>query len=480
MNSLAPGAALSLHFVGAWRSAAAAMEIRNPYTGDVIGRVACATPDDARAAVQSAAAGLEEIAAMSTAARAAMLDRAANLLAARREDFAQMITAEIGKPIRSADREVARAINTLRLSAEETVRLNGETIAFDSFPGGEGRSGCYKYEPVGVIIAITPFNDPLNLICHKIGPALAAGNSVVVKPAEQAPLTAVMLVTLLLEAGAPRRAVNLLTGYGADFGAVLTSHPDVALISFTGGAKVGDAICRNAGIKRIAMELGANGPVIVAQDADLEKAALSCVAGAFSAAGQNCVSVQRIFIHESVYAAFRRRFIEETNRLRVGDPSSPETDVGPMIEEAQAERIVQWTREAERQGATVLAGGTRRGALMQPTVLENLAVDARLFCDEAFGPVVGLFRFTDLDQAIERANAAEYAIHAAIFTESLRTAERAIKRLKAAGVMVNDSTDYRLDAMPFGGYGRGNMGREGVRFAIREMSQTKVVCYHAA
>lgn len=470
----------SLLIGGRWEAAAEAMPVVNPWSDEQLGQVACATVEHVDRAVASAKSGGDAMRDLSTAERARILQGAASSLEAEAERFAVAITAETGKPIRSARREVARAVNTLRLSAEEATRLAGETIAFDSFPGGEARSGYYIHEPLGVIAAITPFNDPLNLVCHKLGPALGAGNAVVLKPAEQAPLVAIMLARLLIAAGLPAGALNLLTGRGRDFGDALCGHPDVAMVSFTGGASVGEAICRAAGIKRLAMELGGNGPVIVMEDADIGRAAAACAEGAFGAAGQNCIGVQRIYVHEAAHDAFRDALIDAVRALHVGDPMDPATDVGPMISVHQAERIVAWSQEAVNQGATLLAGGERTGSLVLPTLLADVADDARVACHEVFGPVVSLFRFADLDEAIDAANRADYAIHAAIFTESLRHARHAARRLRSAGVMINDSTDYRLDAMPFGGSGRGNMGREGVRFAMREMSQTKVICFHDA
>lgn len=468
----------SLHIAGTWRAGAADMAVENPYDGTLIAHVACASPEDVVDAIASATRGAQAMAALSSGERAAILHRAADALAADAARFAAAITADTGKIIRAATREVARAVNTLRLSAEEATRLAGETIAFDSFPGGEARHGFYVHEPVGVIAAITPFNDPLNLACHKIGPAFAAGNSVILKPADQAPIAAIMLVELLLAAGLPPEALNLLTGRGSDFGPVLVASDEVAMVSFTGGARTGEAITRVAGIKRIAMELGANSAVIVAADADLAKAADACVSGAFWAAGQNCIGVQRIFVHEAVYADFRERMVAATQAMIVGDPMDPATDIGPMIALAEAERMARWTDEAIAGGARVCVGGRRDGAIFHPTIFEHAPADARIVREEAFGPIVSLFPYRDLDDAIAAANAVDYAIHAAIFTENLRDAHRAARRLQAAGVMVNDSTDYRLDAMPFGGARRGNMGREGVRFAVREMSRTKVVCFH--
>lgn len=390
MMHVAFDAGHSLLIGGRWEAADATMAVINPWSGEALGAVACAGVSHVERAVASALRGAEAMRALSTGERSRILHKAATALEGETERFAAAITAETGKPIRSARREVLRAVNTLRLSAEESVRLAGETIAFDSFPGGEARSGYYVYEPVGVIAAITPFNDPLNLVCHKLGPAFAAGNAVVLKPAEQAPLVAIMLARLLLAAGLPEEALCLLTGRGVDFGDALTGHADVAMVSFTGGARVGEAICRAAGIKRLAMELGGNGPVIVMDDANVEKAASACVAGAFGAAGQNCIGVQRLYVHDAVFDAFQDALLAALATLRVGDPMDPETDVGPMIGAAEAERIIAWTVEAVSRGATLLAGGERAGTLVRPTVLANVPGDASIACHEAFGPVASL------------------------------------------------------------------------------------------
>ena len=468
----------SLLIGGAWRDGADSMPVTNPFTGSTVAQVACANADDVRQAVASAVGGAARMRGLTTERRAAILHRAADALAARAREFAESITVESGKPITASTRETARAVNTLRLSAEEASRLNGETIAFDSFDGGAMREGYYRYEPVGVVVAITPFNDPLNLACHKLGPAIAAGNSVILKPADQAPLTALMLVQLLLDAGLPADAIAVLTGRGADFGPALVSARDVAMVSFTGGPKVGQEIARTAGVKRISMELGGNGAVIVAADADLEKAATACASGAFWASGQNCIGVQRIFVHAAVYDSFRELMIARCRALVAGDPTSPATDVGPLISNCDAERMAAWTAEAVAAGARVCCGGTRDGALFQPTILENAPDHVHAVSEEAFGPIVTLIRYETLDAAVAAANRADHTIHAAIFTRDIGQARHAAHHLRAGGVMINDSTDYRLDAMPFGGAGQGNMGREGVRFAMREMAQTKVVCFN--
>jgi glyceraldehyde-3-phosphate dehydrogenase (NADP+) len=466
----------SLLIAGEWQGSGISMPVRNPFSGEIIDNVACATEAHVSGAIASGSRGAKCMAAMPAYKRSAILARASQLLSQDAERFAAMICAEAGKPIATARKEVARAVNTLSLSAEEAGRLTGETIAFDSFPGGEERSGYYIYEPLGLIVAITPFNDPLNLICHKLGPAFAAGNSVILKPAEQTPLVATMLGKLLLQAGLPADALNILTGYGADFGPALVAHPQVAMISFTGGHRTGETIARAAGLKKIAMELGANSPVIVTPDCDLADAANACAEGAFGASGQNCIGVQRIFVHSSIMTGFEEQLVAQAKAKRTGDPSTPETDIGPLIDKRATDRLDALVADAVELGAEMLCGRRIGPTQFEPIVLRNIPEGGRISKEEAFGPVVCLYPYTDLDHAIERANESDFAIHAAIFTNDISTAHLASRKLRAAGVMINDSTDYRLDAMPFGGAKRGNLGREGVGFAAREMSQSKVIC----
>jgi acyl-CoA reductase-like NAD-dependent aldehyde dehydrogenase len=461
---------------GAWLGAPTDMPITNPWNGEEIARVPCATYADLQHALAAARRGRTRMAALSTGERAAILRRAAAALREHHEEMARLLSRESGKPIRGARREVARCIHTLELSAEEATRLAGETIAFDSFEGGGVRSGWYHHEPLGIVVAITPFNDPLNLVAHKLGPALAGGNAVILKPSAQAPLAALRLARMLVDAGLPDGALAVLTGRGAELGDALVANPDVAVVSFTGGDATGARIAAAAGAKKLLMELGSNSPVIVMPSADVARAAVATVAGAFSAAGQNCIGVQRVFVERGVYAAFRDAVVAATGRLRVGDPSDEYTEVGPLINEREACRVEAWMQEAIAAGARLLCGGARRGALLEPVVLEDVPPHCSIVCREVFGPVLSLFPVDTLDEAIERANAAESIIHAAIFTRDIDEAMCASHELRAGGVMINDSTDYRLDAMPFGAAGRGGLGREGVRFALREMTQTKVVC----
>ncbi|WP_193408703.1 aldehyde dehydrogenase family protein [Thalassotalea crassostreae] len=461
---------------GVWQGAKRTMDITNAFDGELIQRVACADVNHVELAISSACKAFKANQNQASHERALLLKTAASKITARLEEFALTIAVETGKPIVAARKEVTRCVNTLNLSAEEATRLTGETVKFDSFSGGENRIGYYEHVPLGVIVAITPFNDPLNLAAHKLGPALAAGNSVILKPSQQAPLSALKLVEVLIESGLPTGQVNVLTGYAKDFGDQLVASKHVAMVTYTGGEASAEIIAKNAGIKKLAMELGANSPVIVMDDCDLDKAVESCVSGSYWAVGQNCIGVQRIYIEQGIYQQFKRKFIEQTERLKVGDQCLDKTDVGPMINENEAIRIENWVNEAVKNGANLLVGGKREGACYHPSALDNVAIDEKLVCQEAFGPVVSLFPFSNLEQTIAQANDVDFSIHGAIFTSNINTAMQVSKQLDVAGVMVNDSSDYRLDAMPFGGAKRGSMGREGVKFAIKEMTQTKVFC----
>lgn len=466
---------------GCWVGSDRTMPVTNPYTDELLQNVSCARPCDVIAAIDGAHRGLEANRLLSTGRRAQLLHQVAAQVLARREIFARCITSESGKPIEAARKEVDRCVNTLTLAAEEATRIVGETINFDSYSGGEQRSGYYFYEPIGIVVAITPFNDPLNLVAHKLGPAIAAGNAIILKPSEQAPLSALLLVEAFVECGLPRGVISVLTGYGGEFGGQLVSSPDVAMVTFTGGERTGQLIAQRAGVKKLAMELGANSPVIVSDQSQLAAAVEACVSGAFWASGQNCLGVQRIFIHASCYAEFAEDFEARVSNLCVGDPQNSETDIGPLISTADVERVHSWVELAEKQGAVILCGGqSTGGGCYSPTVLDVGERHVAVTDSEVFGPVVSLHSYCELSDAIARANRPDYMIHGAIFTDNLQEAMYASKALDCAGVLINDSTDYRLDAMPFGGAKRGAMGREGVKYAIREMIQTKTVCMNLA
>ena len=452
------------------------IEVRNPFDGALVGSVPAAGPADVRAAIDAAERSQKED--LPLHARCDVLLRAADRVEAEQKEHAWTIAREGSKTIREARREPIRVARLLRLAAEEGRRLSGETLPFESRPGSEKREGYYFRFPVGIVGAITPFNDPLAMAAHKVAPALAAGNSVVLKPASATPFSALLLARHLADAGLPAGRLSVVTGRGEAVGETLVTDSRIRLVSFTGGIETGERITRIAGIKKLAMELGSNSPVIVNADARLEPAVAAIADGAFTQAGQNCLGVQRVLVHEAVYDDFLGRFTAHTAGLEAGSSLDEKTDVCAMINEGQAARIESWVREAVGRGARILTGGHRHGALFWPTVLADVPEGVRLDCEEAYGPVVSLYRVRSLDEAIERANAVRYGLHAAIFTESLRDAYRAIRGLHYGAVLVNDSTDYRLDVMPFGGTKLSGIGREGVRFAMLEATETRVVCFN--
>ena len=463
---------------GEWVDRPQKMEIRDPQDSSLVDTVPQASAADMRLAIGAAVAAAETARRWPTHQRMAVLSAAADHVARAHEQFARTIAREGIKTIREARKEVTRCIETLRLSAEEARRLTGETIRFDQRPGGENRTGYTRREPVGVVGAITPFNDPLNLVAHKVGPAIAAGNTIIVKPHEATPLSALLLAQALDDAGLPAGILQVLTGLGAEVGDVLVSDPRVRMISFTGGRATGEAVMRRAGLKKISAELGSNSPVIVMPDAGLDCALEATVSGAFWAAGQNCLHVQRVLVHEQVYDYFRDHFVAAAEVYRVGDKLDEATDMGPLINEAAAQRVEQLVDEAIAAGATLLTGGERRGTFFAPTILENVPDDCTLARQEVFGPVTLLYRFRTLPEAIDQANELDYGLQAGIFTRDLSTAFTAIQELHCGGVMVNESSDYRIDAMPFGGVKGSGLGREGVPFAVEEMTELKVVCFN--
>jgi len=463
---------------GRWVDRDEKIDVLDPFDNSVIDTVPRGTKADVEIALVAAAKGFEVTKRMTVYDRAQILYKAAGIISDNLEDYATVIAREGSKTINEARKEASRCVNTLTCSAEEAKRILGETIPFDSFPGGEKRRGYYYRFPIGVVLAITPFNDPLNLVAHKLGPAIAAGNSVILKPATVTPLSAIKLVEALLEAGLPPMAIQIITGYGSEIGDPLVSDERVRMISFTGGVEAGKHIASIAGIKKIGMELGSDSPVIVWKDADLELAVESCVSGAFWAAGQNCIGVQRLLVHRDIYDEFKTKFVKRTKLYKIGDKLKEETDMGPMITETEAKRVEKWVKEAVEKGAAVLTGGKREGALFEPTVLEKVPSNVTIHYEEVFGPTVNLYPVDDLDEAIRQANSLPYGLLAAIFTSNIDVAFKAAYELDCGGVMINDSTDYRLDSMPFGGVKYSGLGREGLKFSLQEMTEPKVVCFH--
>lgn len=477
MSIYTPTKVNQMFLAGQWKNRTNVIEVRNPQDNSLISTVPAATAQDMLDAIEEAKVGREIAAAMPVHQRIEVLNRAADWIVANKEKYAVTIAREGSKTIREARKEVNRCIETLRISAEEARRINGETIPFDQMPGSENRIGYYYRFPIGLIAAITPFNDPLNLVAHKVGPAIAAGNAIIVKPADVTPLSALLLAEAFEKAGLPQKVLSVMTGYVSEIGDPLVTHPDVRMISFTGGPVAAKSIVQKAGLKKIAMELGSNSPVIVLHDADLRDAVESTVSGAFWAAGQNCLGVQRVYIEETIFEEFTDKFVTRTKEYEVGDKLLETTDMGPMISEKEAIRVENWVNEAIEKGADLLCGGERQGAFYMPTVLTNLPKDCKLANEEVFGPVVTLYRVPDLDTAIRESNRVNYGLQAGIFTRDLEKAFEAIQKLDVGGIMVNDSSDYRIDAMPFGGVKGSGLGREGIKFALQEMTEPRVVCF---
>ncbi|MDT0196497.1 aldehyde dehydrogenase family protein [Arthrobacter sp. AB6] len=448
--------------------------VRNKYDGTVLATLPQCTESDVQVELIRAASAAPAAAATPRHERGRILDTAAELLQQRAEQAAGLIVSEAGKTIRQARKEVSRAVNTLKLSAAETRRNVGEVVPFDSFAGSENRQGWFTREPLGLIAAITPYNDALNLVTHKIGPAIAGGNTVILKPSQLTPLTAIFLVDLLREAGLPADFLTVVLGDRTVAQTIISSRL-VRMVSFTGGFSTGRAIAANAGIKRLSMELGGNAPVIVFDDADIPAAVEASVSGSFWAAGQNCIGAQRILVQRPVFDVFLDAFVSQTAALKTGDPRNEQTDVGPMISDASAAEAKRKIDDAITAGAQLLTGGALEGSVLTPAVLTGVPRSCEAWSEELFAPVVLLEPFDSPQEAIELANDSEYALQAGVFTKDLTRALDTAKAIDAGGVMINDSSDYRLDAMPFGGSKYGSMGREGVRFAYEEMTQPKVI-----
>jgi acyl-CoA reductase-like NAD-dependent aldehyde dehydrogenase len=458
---------------GEWVETGDWLEVRSPYDGALVARVARAGAGDARRAVDAAERAMRD--PLPAHKRAEILVRVAAGLGRRADEAARTISAEAGKPMKAARVEVARAMSTFTMAAVEARTLAGEMVPMDASQAGEGKLAFTMRLPVGVVGAISPFNFPLNLVAHKIAPALAAGCAVVLKPASQTPLSALLLAELEHEAGLPPGWLNVLVGPSSAIGDVLVDDERVKLLTFTGSGDVGWGLRARAPRKRVGLELGNATPVIVEADADVDDAAARVAANAFSFAGQSCISVQRVFVQRTVYDAFKAGLLPRVEALVVGDPAEEDTDVGPLIGRAERDRVLAWIEEARAQGATVLTGGTLEGELLRPTVVENAPDTVHLSCDEAFGPVCTLRAYDTLDEAIGLANATRYGLQAGIFTRDLRSALRASRALEFGGVTVNEAPTFRADQMPYGGVKDSGNTREGPAWAVHEMTEERLV-----
>lgn len=444
----------------------------NPFSGEAVAEIGLASQRQVQAAIRAARAAFISHRRVPAHRRSEMLLNASRLIAERTEQIAQTITRENGKPIRSARAEVRRAVTTFRLAAMEAGHIQGEILPMDVIPGSGERFGFCIRQPIGVVSAITPFNFPLNLAVHKVAPALAVGNTVVLKPSSQTPLTAYLLGEILMEVGFPEGTVNVVA-CSTETTDVLVASPDVAMVSFTGSAAVGRLIHARAGLKRVTLELGSNSGNIVSQSADLERAASSCVVGGFTYAGQVCISVQRIYVQQSVLEAFLDLFLPKVKALKVGDPLDESTDVGPLISNEAATRVANWLDEARTGGAAILTGGVLKGRMMTPTVLSNVTRDMKVVCEEVFAPLVTVTPYQRFDEAIALVNNSRYGLNAGVFTQDLGEAFTAVNELEVGSVIVNESSAYRADHMPYGGVKDSGLGREGVSFAMDEMTEVK-------
>ncbi|MDQ3623905.1 MAG: aldehyde dehydrogenase family protein [Verrucomicrobiota bacterium] len=458
-----------------WLSTGARLPVIDPYTGGEIARVPLGNAELIQSAIATAHAAFATTRAIPAHARATLLHEVARSIERRRAEFADTIVAEAGKPITFAKAEVERAIMTFTIAAEEARRLPGELLNMDALPSGEGYFGAVRRFPMGVVTAITPFNFPLNLVAHKVGPSLATGNTMVLKPASKTPLSALLLAEVLVEAGMPAGQVNVVTCTNED-AALLITDERVRKISFTGSPAVGWKLKQQCGRKRITLELGGNAGVIIHEDASLDAAIPAIATGAFAQAGQSCISVQRVIVHRSLYDEFKTRFVAHVKeKVKTGDPREGATVVGPMITDEALQKIVARIEEARNAGATILCGGNVQGPCLEATVLENVAATLPLCAQEAFAPIATLHRYDDFDEALAFVNDSQFGLQAGVFTSQLPLAMRAFDALEVGGVLINQVPTFRVEHMPYGGVKESGFGREGLRYAMDEMTELKTL-----
>jgi acyl-CoA reductase-like NAD-dependent aldehyde dehydrogenase len=463
---------------GEWVDKAKKIEVKNPFDNAVIDTVPRADAGDLEKALEFAERGAKVMAKLSSYERWRILRKAADLMAERNDELGRLISQEEGKIVAEGRGEASRAVETMMGSAEEAKRIHGETVPLDADPTGGKKLGFTLRVPCGVVAAIAPFNFPLNLVCHKVGPALAAGNSVIVKPASDTPLSAVRLTELLLEAGLPPEGIQCITGPGGEIGNALVADRRVRKVTFTGSREIGEAICRAAGIKKVTMELGSNSPVIIMPDADLEKVAAVISLTGYGNAGQTCISTQRVLAAEDVYGDFLAALKPKVEGLKTGNQLDESSRVGPMVKESEAARVEQWIDEAVGGGARLVAGGGRRGAIYMPAVIADVHPDMRISRDELFGPAVAVTPFDTIDEAIALANDSVYGLAAGIFTENIEWAMRFAREAEAGNLHVNWGSQWRVDLMPYGGLKNSGFGKEGPRYAVEEMTELKMVVFH--
>jgi glyceraldehyde-3-phosphate dehydrogenase (NADP+) len=459
---------------GQWVKTGDAIDVRSPYDGSLVAIVHRATPKEIEASIAAAEKAFEITRKLPAWQRADILEKISAGIKERREDFARTIALEAGKPIRTARIEVDRAIYTFKIAAEESKRIYGEIVPLDWLPGNEGRIGHVRRVPRGPIVGIAPFNFPLNLVAHKVAPALAAGNPIILRPASQTPISALKLAELVLEAGWPEGGIATYSCKTSDADPLVEDNR-IKMLTFTGSPAVGWQLKARAGLKLVTLELGGNAGNIIHSDADIAYAAERVTMGGFSYAGQSCISVQRVYIHNSRYEAFVDSFIPKVQALKVGDPLVEATDIGPVIDQGASNRLHAWIEEAKDGGAEVLFGGEHDGNLWQPTVLASLEESMSISCNEAFGPVVGLYPYQNVEDAISAVDTSDFGLQAGIFTNDWNVINMAFDRIEVGGLMVNDVSSFRIDHMPYGGVKHSGFGREGLRYAIEEMTEMKLM-----
>ena len=459
---------------GEWYETGETIDVTSPYDGSVVGRVAYGGADDARRAIDAAEQAMKT--PIPAHKRAAVLDGVAELLRERRDEFARTIAEEAGKPLTTAGMEVDRAVQTMTFSALEARRLTGEMVPMDAHPAGEGHAGLILRVPIGIVAAISPFNFPLNLVAHKVGPAFAAGCAVVLKPAGATPLSALLLAQAFEDAGQPAGWLNVIVGKSRDIGDVLTEDERVRMITFTGSSEVGWGIRARANKKKVSLELGNSTPLIVLADADLDKAAAAIAAHGYSFAGQSCISIQRVYVEDSVHDALMEKLTPKVEALKVGDPLDADTQVGPVIDHENRDRITEWVNDAVAGGAKLVTGGEVDDAgVLHPVLLDDVSLEMKVSCNEVFGPVVTVSRVSGLEQAVELANGTNYGLQAGIYTQDITKALSAARTLDFGGVTLNEAPTYRADQMPYGGVKDSGNTREGPKFAVQEMTEPRMV-----
>ncbi len=459
---------------GRWHHSATTATVHNPYTGQRIADVCQASQAEAEGAAQATVEAAPVMRNLPAHARAMFLHKIAASLQARQEEFSSTITGEAGKPIADARREVGRAIQTFTIAAEEAKRIGGEIVPLDSSPGMESYLGIVRRFPIGPILGITPFNFPLNLVAHKVAPALAAGNPILIKPAPQTPLTALLLGEIAVGAGVPPGALNVVP-CDTQVAEQLVVDSRFKLLSFTGSAAVGWMLKAKCGKKKIVLELGGNAGVIVEPDADLDWAVQRCATGGFGFAGQTCISVQRIFVHQSIVEVFTTKLLMQVARLRAGDPTEESTAVGPLIDQGAARRVEAWIEEAVSQGARLLLGGKRQGSVVDATVLSHVSPTMKVSSQEVFGPVVTITPYRLFEEALAALNNSEYGLQAGVFTKDVTRLFHAFQKLEVGAVLANEIPTFRADHMPYGGVKDSGIGREGVRYAIEDMTEPRLL-----